>query len=290
MTQKTSIPDSDSSSSLHSVLALLSTGADSNSRTREELGDALGLTRTPKLLKDAYRELINFMRNQKEILFNNEIFMTSSLTAKDEFVNEVFKHFGTNTSYFFDDKIEESRKRINKIISSRTAGRVDEAIEELDSDTKLLIINTLFFKGKWTVPFENTKKGPFQTPCGEKLVDMMNVLSEGIKIEKLKPKNKRFEEMEMIKIPTIGTNGTSNYELRIVMGPEQFKDKGINVLIDLITREQIPNIFLESHGEDLKGEVSLTLPKFLLESKIDVSQHLKNSGVKTLFTGKIISK
>ena len=176
----------------------MSTGADPNSRTKEELGDVLGLTRNPNVLKDQYRGLINFMRNQKEILFDNEIFITSGLTAKEEFVNEVFKHFGTNTSYFFDNKIEESQKRINKIISTRTAGRVDEVIEELDSDTKLLIINTLFFKGKWTVPFENTKKRSFQTPSGEKQVDMMNVLSEEIKIEKLK--NKRFSEIEMIKI------------------------------------------------------------------------------------------
>ena len=225
------------------------------------------------------------MRNQKEILFNNEIFISSDLTAKDDFVNEVFKHFGANTSYFFDGKMESSRRKMNEIISARTGGHVNEAIEELDSDTKLLMINTLFFKGKWAVPFENFKKGTFQTPGGEKLVDMMHVSSEGIKIEKLKPKNQRFQEIEIIKIPTDGLN----YELRIVMGPKQFREQGIQVLIDLITREKIPNIFLESHGEELPGEVSLILPKFLLESKIDVSQHLKNIGVRTLFTGNVWS-
>merc|ERR1711931_612531 len=119
---------------------------------------------------------------------------------------------------------------MNKIISARTAGHVDEAIEELDSDTKLLIINTLVFKGKWAVPFENSKKGLFQTPGGEKLVDMMQVLSEGIKIEKLKPKNQRIQDIEIIKIPTNGLN----YELRIVMGPKQFREQGVQVLLDLM--------------------------------------------------------
>ena len=227
------------------------------------------------------------MRDQKEILYSNEIFLSSSMSANSDYANEAYKHFGTNISYFMEDHIKNSQKEINTLIAERTNGRVKEAIDELDSNTKLLMINTLFFKGKWEVPFEDSKRiTPFKTPSGEKQVNMMEVFSEGIRIKKLNVGRGSSQTIEIIQVPKIDKNRkTSNYELRIAMAPEQFGEKGMEVLIDLMTQDENSNIFLETNGEVLIGEVSLTLPKFSMRSKLDVSEYLKNIGVKALFTG-----
>merc|ERR1712128_317660 len=89
----------------------------------------------------------------------------------------------------------------------------------------------------------------------------------------------------MIKIPKRDENdNASNYEMRIVMGPEQFREKGLEVLIDLMKKTESSNIFMENDGKETTEEVSLKMPKFSIKSKFDVSQYLKNIGVKNLFT------
>ena len=269
-------------------MALLYSGSEQNSVTKDELGNALGLTRNEDILKSQYRKLIRFMKRQKEILYGNEIFVSSSVSANPDYAQNVYKNFGTNISYFLDDHIENSVKKINKIISTQTNGKIDRAIEEIDYNTKLLMINTLFFEGRWAVPFEDSQiRNNFTTPNGKKVVDMMEVYTEGIRIKKMKiGPGKKGTDIEIIQIPKIDkSNKTSNYELRIVMGPEQFGQKGLEVLIDFMTRDEGSNIFLENNGEELYGEVGLIMPQFSMRSKLDVSRHLKSIGVNKIFTG-----
>merc|ERR1719186_2550055 len=244
--------------SLHSVLTLLSVGSAKNSKTKIELSDALGLTSNSAVLEDQYRRLTRFMNNQSDLLYDNEIFISSTMEANPDYARNIFNNFGTNISYFMDDHKESSVKRINDIISRQTNGKIESAIKDLDSNTRMLIINTILFAGKWAIPFEDSnEKSTFHTPNGEKLVDMMKVTSGGIKIQNFKMGPKRNPiNFEMIKIPKIDENdNASNYEMRIVMGPEQFREKGLEVLIDLMKKTESSNIFMENDGKETNEEV-----------------------------------
>ena len=270
-------------------MTLLSVGSAKNSKTKIELSDALGLTSNSAVLEDQYRRLTRFMNNQSDLLYDNEIFISSTMEANPDYARNIFNNFGTNISYFMDDHKESSVKRINDIISRQTNGKIKSAIKDLDSNTRMLIINTILFAGKWAIPFEDSnEKSTFHTPNGEKLVDMMKVTSGGIKIQNFKMGPKRNPiNFEMIKIPKIDENdNASNYEMRIVMGPEQFREKGLEVLIDLMKKTESSNIFMENDGKETTEEVSLKMPKFSIKSKFEVSEYLKNIGVKNLFTGK----
>ena len=149
------------------------------------------------------------------------------------------------------------------------------------------LVNTVLFKANWAFPFKDSEnKGIFKTPTGDKKVDMITVSSENIVIQTFKVgtvRNPVF--LEMIKIPKVDKNNKiSNYEVRIIMGPEMFGKEGLEVVMDSMKRDEGSNVFKENEGE-IKYGVNLTMPKFSSKSNLEVSEYLQNMGVKTIFTG-----
>merc|ERR1719154_199143 len=267
-------------------MALLYLGSEPDSQTSEELADILGFIVNTNLLKDQYRQITKFMGRQTEIDYDNEIFISKSMQVKEEYARNIYTNFGTNMSYFSYDNLESSLKSINDIIYKQTNNKIKNAVKELDQRTKMLLVNMVLFKGKWAFPFEDVKeKGNFKTPNGDKSVEMMTVTNENIAIESLKVGAARNPvNLEMIKIPNIDKNDKiSNYEVRIVMGPANFGKEGLEVVIDLMKRDERSNVFKENKGQ-IKYGVNLTMPKFSSKSNLEVSEYLKNMGVKTIFT------
>lgn len=89
---------------------------------------------------------------------------------------------------------EPGRQRINGWVASETKDRIKDLIplRAIDSDTRLVLVNALYFLGDWASPFgrERTRKLPFfVTPGGSKDVPMMNQVasfkfaaSDGVKV------------------------------------------------------------------------------------------------------------
>ena len=127
-------------------------------------------------------------------------------------------------SNFYQDQLGASKQEINQIVNKRTKGKIPEVLDDLDASTKMLMINTLLFQGRWAVPFQELEeKKTFITTNGKEQVTMMSAESDRIKIRKL---DERLG-LEMIKIPYVGKDGrVGSYELRIVTAPEQFGPQG----------------------------------------------------------------
>ncbi|NXC25237.1 SPB6 protein, partial [Campylorhamphus procurvoides] len=66
----------------------------------------------------------------------------------------------------FVNACEESRKQINGWVEERTEGKIQNLLGEgiLDSLTRLVLVNAIYFKGNWEKQFnkENTAERPFQ--------------------------------------------------------------------------------------------------------------------------------
>lgn len=78
----------------------------------------------------------------------------------------------------FAEAAEESRKHINTWVSKQTEGKIPELLSggSVDSETRLVLVNALYFKGRWHQPFnkEYTVDMPFKINKDEKrLVQMM---------------------------------------------------------------------------------------------------------------------
>ncbi len=67
----------------------------------------------------------------------------------------------------FRGHAEESRARVNGWVSEETHGRIEEIVPPggIDADTRLALVNAIYFLGDWAVPFrkESTSPAPFFT-------------------------------------------------------------------------------------------------------------------------------
>ncbi|NXN95717.1 SPB6 protein, partial [Rhinopomastus cyanomelas] len=76
-----------------------------------------------------------------------------------------FYHAGLEQTDFIH-AWEESRKQINAWVEEKTEGKIQNLLAEgiLNSQTKLVLVNAIYFKGNWATPFnkEATREMTFQ--------------------------------------------------------------------------------------------------------------------------------
>ncbi|KAK2113196.1 hypothetical protein P7K49_007462 [Saguinus oedipus] len=73
----------------------------------------------------------------------------------------------------FISAVEKSRKHINTWVAEKTEGKIAELLSPgtVDSLTKLVLVNAIYFKGNWDKQFrkENTKERPFKVSKASKM-------------------------------------------------------------------------------------------------------------------------
>lgn len=110
-----------------------------------------------------------------------ELNLATSLWADKDVVFK--ENFLQNNKEFYDAEImnldlgkESSLKIINRWISKNTQGRIGRMLDGADLDAIMFIINAVYFKGVWTVGFDeqNTEEKEFTSSDGDtKRVPMM---------------------------------------------------------------------------------------------------------------------
>lgn len=163
--------------SLSTILSITQNGAGGS--TKEEMQKAIELSGVDdKTINESYKDIIaNF--NSIEAL---QVKMANSIWIdKGTEIKEKFKSMGRN---YYEAEINnvdfsksKTRDTINTWISEHTAGKIKKVVEKLRDDTAMVLVNTLYFKGDWAVPFkkERTEKKDFNLSDGtSEKVDMMH--------------------------------------------------------------------------------------------------------------------
>ncbi|KAJ8399173.1 hypothetical protein AAFF_G00415520 [Aldrovandia affinis] len=144
---------------ISTAFATLSMGAEG--LTREEIIKGLNLN---LLERDGQPELIPelFQQLQGNITLNGELQLDQGTALFVRLDFEVEKTFGDQIKKFFNADIQNidfanakaSKATINDYIKRMTGDRVMEAVSDIDPFTQLMLINTIFFQGKWELPFD----------------------------------------------------------------------------------------------------------------------------------------
>uniref|UniRef100_U3BQ61 Serpin B6 n=1 Tax=Callithrix jacchus TaxID=9483 RepID=U3BQ61_CALJA len=173
----------------------------------------------------------------------------------------------------FISAVEKSRKHINTWVAEKTEGKIAELLSPgtVDSLTKLVLVNAIYFKGNWDKQFrkENTKERPFKVSKNEeKPVQMM--------FKKSTFKKTYIGEIftQILVLPYVGQ------ELNmIIMLPDETTD--LRTVEKEITYEK----FVEWTRLDMmdEEEVEVFLPRFKLEESYDMESVLRNLGMTDAF-------
>lgn len=177
-----------------------------------------------------------------------------------------------------DLSTEEAMQAINRWIDDKTNGLIDKMLEQpLDEMARLALINTVYFKGKWEIPFEanDTREEDFYLDKAQnetERVDMMNLyrtdldyiandFAEGV----ILPYQKNSGDSSNGNLAFIALKPTENGDVRDVYSR--------------LTREVMTDILVNKQTE----LVNLKLPKFEITFDKKLNDSLSNMGLEECF-------
>ncbi|KAG6538972.1 serpin-ZXA-like [Zingiber officinale] len=151
--------------SVHLVLALVAAG--SKGRTLDEMLSLLGLS-SGKLadLNSLSSQIVSLVladgspSGGPRVSFANGVFVDSSVTLKPSFNDIVANAFKAEVKAVdFRTKADAVANEINSWVENVTSNLIKELLPpgSVDSDTRLVLGNALYFKGSWTEKFDASK-------------------------------------------------------------------------------------------------------------------------------------
>jgi serine protease inhibitor len=169
----------------------------------------------------------------------------------------------------FKGNPEGCRKEINKWVEDKTEQRIKDLIPQgvIDSYTKLVLTNAIYFKGDWLYQFKKnkTKDSKFKLANGKtKKTPFMN-WKGGLS----------YFENDMYKMVNLPYKGEK--QSMVVILPHKTDDLG--KLESLVNNETFEQLYY-----DYRPEVVLSLPKFKMTLPLTLNKYLLDLGIKDAFT------
>ena len=175
-----------SPTSIELALAMTYNGAAGT--TKDAMGAVLGLqAMTLEEVNQANAELMTLLQNpdpKVELAIANSLWGRQEITFNTDFLQRNRDYYEAEIRSI-DFASPMSADTINRWVSGQTRGRIPRIVDhgEIDeiTDAVLLLINALYFKGEWTVSFEEdqTRDGPFTLLDGsQKTLPMMRRTDE----------------------------------------------------------------------------------------------------------------
>ncbi len=153
----------------HSVSAALAmTWAGARGNTETQMAQTLHFTLGQQGLHPAFAALAQKLdRAQKEgaltLAVANSLWPQKQYPLLESYLTLVQTHYGASvTPLDFAGAAESARKTINRWVETRTRGKITQLVPPgvLDSLTRLVLVNAVYFKGKWAHPFKPAKTKP----------------------------------------------------------------------------------------------------------------------------------
>ena len=192
-----------------------------------------------------------------------------------EFLEEFLKLIESN----FDEQLnqvdfiratEGARKTINRWVEKKTNNKIKNLIQPgvLDSMTRLVLTNAIYFKGNWARQFkkDQTKEAPFTLADGKKVeAAMMNQTAEFGYME--------TESFQGLELPYVDD------ELSMIIFLPKEHD-GLDEFEKTLTIENLSKWLSKLY----KREVIVSVPKFKMTSQFSLASVLKSMGMIDAFS------
>ncbi|OWA53763.1 putative Serpin B6 [Hypsibius exemplaris] len=264
--------------SAEAALTLAWNCAGDNSTTKTELSHVLG---------GASASVIEFSRKVSLVTAGNSQAMYTLQTANGLFFDESYdldyaRRSGLAQEFVahidsldFHGSAEMSRRKINSFVATQTNQKIRELFRagSISQETRLVLVNALYFKADWEKPFDGqaTKPHPFTLLSGQtKPVPLMYTeasVSYGVILE--------LRNAQVVELP--------------------YKDEAVNMYVVLPAQQSSLSEVEDSLTADSlnmalvrmkKQDVHVFLPKFKVSGGSDLVQALKAMGINNAFSSR----
>ena len=263
--------------SIASALSMLDVGA--GGTTKNELENALGITDLDKWNDEMKAYLSKDWSQNTFVNTANSVWMNKGTTwaaninsdfltpAKDYYSGEIYEAD-------FDGQADKVVQNVNNWVSDNTNKMIPEILKEIPGGTVMMLINAVYFEGKWDTPFteDKTFQSSFYGTDKESVVDMMHLYGE------------HFAYMDNGEIKGITLPYDGDKVVMKVFMPTA-DDGDINKLFDKLSNEEKQKL-IDSLDDASNVEIdTLQLPKFTDEQSIDgLDDILKNMGIQSAYS------
>lgn len=258
--------------SLYTVLAMVQQGA--GGTTQNELNQVLHAQSTST--KEGFKSLIQDLKRSRptvELQFANKLFLKSGLNILPDFKNVSVEDFQSDIEAVDFSQAEAAAQTINSWVSENTHQRIRDLItsDKITPSTAMLLLNAVFFSGKWDTPFSEgaTVQQEFVMLGGEtKNAPTMHYSRKILRAGHCSCVNAKF-----VHLPFEG----SEFSMLLVVPDER---DGLNNVVNNLPGEKLSSFIKLSD----RRYVKLELPKFKFETTSELKDTLQVMGLHDIFT------
>ncbi len=261
--------------SISSALAMTYAGARGN--TAAQMADALHYDLAPEQLHESFSELSKaFNAGEKgyRLSVANALWSQAGFSFLPEYVSMAENYYDAGLKEVdFVYHTEEARSAINRWVDDKTEGKIVDLIAPgvLNSLTRLVLTNAMYFKGQWEKRFspEQTEEAPFCLSAGKQvIVPFMRQVATF--------KYAETGSAQVLELPYSGNElamtvllpkpGSSLAELEAVI-----RTDGIQAILETL----------------FPTRVDVSIPRFKFEAELSLSGYLKQLGMVDAFDDNI---
>lgn len=208
----------------------------------------------------------------------NRLYGEKTYNFLPEFLTSTQKMYGADLAPVdFQHASEDARKEINQWVKGQTEGKIPEllAVGVVDSMTKLVLVNAIYFKGLWEEKFmkQDTTDAPFR-------LNKKNTKSVKMMYQK---KKFFFGYISDLKCKVLEMPYQGGELSMVILLPEDIEDEstGLKKIEEQITLEKLREWTKRENLENI--DVHVKLPRFKIEESYILNSNLGRLGLQDLF-------
>lgn len=224
-------------------------------------------------LNDAeFKECMKWRKNKEDtntLCIANAIWYNKKIPIKPEFFKTTVSDYYTKLHAFDPKNILETNENINDWVAKETNNKI-KTIPGVNSFTVMNIINVTYFLGKWENEFDVSRTRPkkfYSLRRDSSKIDFMN-------------KETRYDYYEDNKIQAVYLPYKCNqFSMLIILPRQRYGINHIESMLDSAYYNQIRN-------KAALYKVILSVPKFKIETNLNLADKLKAMGYNNMFSPK----
>jgi serpin B len=264
--------------SLSSVFAITYEGA--RGSTADEIRSVLHYPSDNTTLREGFGDLNAALNNGNAaytLRTANALWAQQDYPFLPEYTGTAERYYGAKTTNLdFISQPEESRIIINRWVEDKTEEKIKDLLpaNSIDSATRLIITNAIYFNGKWEKPFAESDTQirsfyldeAFNTSVSVRMMQRKDIYSYSA-----------TSAFQMVELPYKAGDG-SDLSMLVIL-PKKYGMDALAEVEKSLDFEKISE--LEQNLADTK--IALFLPKFRIETEYELPDTLKSMGMPTAF-------
>ncbi|MFH1895021.1 MAG: serpin family protein [archaeon] len=259
--------------SISSALAMTFEGA--KGQTAEEMKSVLHFQENDLDRRSSFAKIFNSLNKENtefELSTANALWAQKDYPFLESYVDTTKKYYSAEfTNMDFVNKTEESRKTINSWVEEKTNNKIKNLIPQgsIDSLTRMVLTNAIYFKGDWETQFDKTKTKKEDFKVNETTTVQADMMS-------LKKGEEEF-------------NYGETEELQIIEMPYKGKEISMIVLLPKNSLQETESMLSPEKLDEWKKlmhkkDVYVYFPKFTFETEYSLNEKLAEMGMPTAFS------